>query len=353
MWLNKQSFSSNDQSSSLNRKKLSGLVILLILVAAIPVGVYLAMNPQTFSPKAAVDSTVDLRLLPSVISVNVNEEFPVDISIDSKGALVSAAEIKLNYNTEHLEAKNVEIKDFLPQSLISPNISNGSINIVQVVNPDNSKSGIGTIARITFRALKVVTGSAINFDPGLTEVAISDRDNNAVGSLGNAVVNINCPAVATPVITSPQNILTGNQPVTWNSAGAAKYFVEIDDLKNTLNCAAGSDDFCQEVQSSSVNFAFKKGHKYQIKVRAENNCGSAQAAKRVLWPFDGDITRKVGVEEINGRDGVVDIYDYNLVVTDFKKTGQNLIADINKNGRVDIFDFNFVVRDFRKSFTNP
>lgn len=47
-------------------------------------------------------------------------------------------------------------------------------------------------------------------------------------------------------------------------------------------------------------------------------------------------------------DGVVDIFDYNILVENFDKTGANgfIRADIDKNGVVDIFDYNILVTDF-------
>lgn len=49
-------------------------------------------------------------------------------------------------------------------------------------------------------------------------------------------------------------------------------------------------------------------------------------------------------------DGKVDIFDYNLLVADFGKTGAPgwIKADINKNGKVDIFDYNILVGNFGK-----
>lgn len=45
-------------------------------------------------------------------------------------------------------------------------------------------------------------------------------------------------------------------------------------------------------------------------------------------------------------DRVVDIFDYNLLVSQFGQQGDALSADIDKNGKVDIFDFNIVVGNF-------
>lgn len=51
------------------------------------------------------------------------------------------------------------------------------------------------------------------------------------------------------------------------------------------------------------------------------------------------------------RDGRVDIFDYNLLITDFGKTGNPGFtrADIDNNGKVDIFDYNILVENFGKT----
>lgn len=61
-------------------------------------------------------------------------------------------------------------------------------------------------------------------------------------------------------------------------------------------------------------------------------------------PLPGDIY------PVGHPDGKVNIYDYNLLVTDFGKTGANGFspADIDVNGKVDIFDYNILVGNFGK-----
>lgn len=53
----------------------------------------------------------------------------------------------------------------------------------------------------------------------------------------------------------------------------------------------------------------------------------------------GDISGPNGVP-----DGVVNIYDYNLLIGDFGKSGSP--ADINGNGIVDIYDYNTLIGNF-------
>lgn len=47
----------------------------------------------------------------------------------------------------------------------------------------------------------------------------------------------------------------------------------------------------------------------------------------------------------NGR---VDIFDYNILIANFNKSGVGIAGDINNNNKVDIFDYNILVSDFGK-----
>ena len=48
------------------------------------------------------------------------------------------------------------------------------------------------------------------------------------------------------------------------------------------------------------------------------------------------------------HDGKVDIFDYNILVANFGKTGSAVTGDINHDGKVDIFDYNILVANFGK-----
>src|SRR3990167_3477630 len=52
------------------------------------------------------------------------------------------------------------------------------------------------------------------------------------------------------------------------------------------------------------------------------------------------------------KDGDVDIFDYNLLITNFGATGDNP-ADIDGDGDVDIFDYNILISNFGKTSGTP
>ncbi len=47
-------------------------------------------------------------------------------------------------------------------------------------------------------------------------------------------------------------------------------------------------------------------------------------------------------------DGKIDIFDYNILVTNFGQSGSGIPGDLNNNGKVDIFDYNIIVTNFGK-----
>lgn len=51
--------------------------------------------------------------------------------------------------------------------------------------------------------------------------------------------------------------------------------------------------------------------------------------------------------DIDGN-GKVDIFDYNVLLTNYGKTGQGLQGDLDKNGKVDIFDYNLLLTNYGK-----
>jgi hypothetical protein len=51
--------------------------------------------------------------------------------------------------------------------------------------------------------------------------------------------------------------------------------------------------------------------------------------------------------DIDGN-GKVDIFDYNILLTNFGKTGTGIQGDVNNSGKVDIFDYNILLTNFGK-----
>lgn len=48
------------------------------------------------------------------------------------------------------------------------------------------------------------------------------------------------------------------------------------------------------------------------------------------------------------NDGTVDIFDYNILIGNFGRTGTGIVGDLNNDGKVDIYDYNLLVGNFGK-----
>lgn len=55
------------------------------------------------------------------------------------------------------------------------------------------------------------------------------------------------------------------------------------------------------------------------------------------------------------KDSKMDVFDYNVLVGDFGKTGEPgwILSDINEDGKIDIFDYNLLVQNFGKADIVP
>lgn len=73
--------------------------------------------------------------------------------------------------------------------------------------------------------------------------------------------------------------------------------------------------------------------------------GSPSHSPSALPSASASSTMKIG--DINS-DGKVDIFDFNRLLSDFGKTGENLPSDLDRNKKVDIFDFNILLKNFGK-----
>ncbi|MBI3576604.1 hypothetical protein HY086_01020 [Candidatus Gottesmanbacteria bacterium] len=97
----------------------------------------------------------------------------------------------------------------------------------------------------------------------------------------------------------------------------------------------GLPDFLLVIPDGYVRYAFHDG-KWIENGRYSTSGDFISSSKRIPGDLDNN--------------GKVDIFDYNLLVANFGKTGVVGFtpADIDKNGKVDIFDYNILVGNFGK-----
>lgn len=194
-------------------KREDGMIPPLLLVAVIGIiGFLLIVSVVSFKkedfstlypkpPSHAAGGTVDLSLTPTPISIAQGGTFNLAVNMDAKTNQVSAAQVQVNYDPTVLEAQSISAGTFLSVVLLPGAINNGAATITVGAPPGAPVSGAGTIANLSFKALKA-TATSVSFDVTNTQVAAIGLTGNQVGNLNPASVTVTSSATATPLPTA-------------------------------------------------------------------------------------------------------------------------------------------------------
>jgi hypothetical protein len=74
---------------------------------------------------------------------------------------------------------------------------------------------------------------------------------------------------------------------------------------------------------------------------------SPTASPSIAASVTPSATNVTKLGDIDGNNKV-DIFDYNILLTNFNKTGSSIQGDLNNSGKVDIFDYNILLTNFGK-----
>lgn len=195
-------------SVSKQRRVVGGLLGILVLAGAIGAGVYLTGQRQTTQSQAG-SAVLSMSATPS--SVKKGDTFTVAVAIDTKSLKVSAADIRVRYETAKLEAKKIEaFGDFLPVVLSpgtidSTDTASGRAMITVGALIDDAgahaKAGTGVLAKITFVA-KAGGKTDLTFGSS-TAVAAVGQGANVVGTLKTLTLTIAGPTASSKPSASP------------------------------------------------------------------------------------------------------------------------------------------------------
>lgn len=187
-----------------------------VLAGALGVGAYLVQQRQVTKTQAA---GVVLTLSAPSSNPNVGDTFTVAVAIDAKDQSVTAADIRVKYDSNLLEATQIQNGSFLPTVLIPGTVGTGTANIVNgcLINANGAypQTGTGILANITFKA-KAGGTTTISFDSA-TAVAAKDQSSNVVATTNPAQITIvggpTAPPSGTPTAsptTTPSGPKTGD-----------------------------------------------------------------------------------------------------------------------------------------------
>jgi outer membrane protein assembly factor BamB len=110
---------------------------------------------------------------------------------------------------------------------------------------------------------------------------------------------------------------------------------------NTGKALSGRQDTVLSMDSDGTIYG-TAGSSYVMAVE-QNGPTPTPEATPTITPTPTMKTRKPG--DATG-DGIINVQDYNILVTQFNQTGANLTADFNNSGKVDVQDYNILVSNF-------
>lgn len=184
-------------------KKIILLVTSLLLLLAIPATIYLVMQRQELRKRAA--PATSLSIAPQTITKNVDDEFTVEVKIDTGENQVLTAELHLTYDETKLEALSIANGPLFPSVLASGVVENGAATItVGAAGATTPVTGTGTVATLRLKALEQTDAPvSIRFDA-----------TTFVGGLGEGSTNIligSTPATVTITNTDAETSSFGNE----------------------------------------------------------------------------------------------------------------------------------------------
>lgn len=154
---------------------------IFLLTGALGVGAYLVQQAQ--KTKTSAGGAI-LSFSTNNASPAVGSSFVVAVALDTAGTKVSAADVKVNFDSNLLTATAVTPGTFLPTVLPGGGIGGSSARIIMSALFDSSgahpQTGTGVLGQITFRA-KAAGNTNISFDSG-SVVTIIGQNSNGVGS---------------------------------------------------------------------------------------------------------------------------------------------------------------------------
>ena len=141
------------------------------------------------------------------VSTSANNTFQVQVIVDAASDQINSIDAYITYDSNILQAQSVAAGTFFPS--IAQNLTTGKVYVAGYVNdPATSKSGTGTVATITFKALTTGTTTLAYFcDTSINETSkIVKNDINATNvivcsSNGSSIVTVGTATTTTPTVS--------------------------------------------------------------------------------------------------------------------------------------------------------
>lgn len=186
-------------------KKILLIVAFLLILIAIPVTAFLVRQRQELRERAAPATIAYFEptgTSTSPINVAVGDTFTLNVVADTASNSITASELTVNFNTQYLEALNIQSGDLLPFVFVSGEVDNqtGAASItVGTTQMPGGIQGTGNIAVITFRALaETSTPTTIQINSSTQIVAVGEGNVNVLTGTEPAYVMVTAGGSPSP-----------------------------------------------------------------------------------------------------------------------------------------------------------
>lgn len=319
----------------MNKKTAATVIITTLILAAIPLTVYLSGRPQKTVTVAAPETK--LSISPATKTVVLNETFTLNIAINSGNNVVFGTDLEILFNPAILEAQSVSAGDFLnsPQE-ITKVIDNQAGKITYSLGAFSSKTGQGTLASISFKA-KSGGSSEISFGSG-TSVAAAGEDEALSSTQGGMVSVASAGSLSFKVKLQGIDQQRTNETVkvTLKKGGSTIATHETVSISADENGA---------YSGSVPNISFDT---YDVLVKGWSHLTKKFAnisLNQLENSFDWSGT-KLTAGDATGDDKI-NIQDFRILVENYLKGSS--IADFNLDGQTNIQDFRFIAENYLKT----
>ena len=294
------------------------IIILLVILAALPLAVYLVRQAVRFIPKA-VPGAVEILFIPDTADLPPDTTFA--LNIDAKSNNVGFVRMEVDFDNSKIGLTGDiqttdKLKTVIRKTSVGEANSSGNIVVVLGLSPedkDNPPTGVFEFMRMTFG--KIAVSGTTNLSVKDNGVQIVDMDANEL-VFTSSPATINLTAGPTPTDTPIPTVTYTPTPTKTPTPTVSP--------PPTSTPTEGPTPTPTKIPTPTATYTPTPTE------------GLTQTPTPVPLPGDLD------------GDGDVDIFDYNLLIENFGSTSCGNVADIDGNCKVDIFDYNLLIENFGK-----
>ncbi|MFH0749625.1 MAG: cohesin domain-containing protein [Candidatus Gottesmanbacteria bacterium] len=171
-------------------KKIILFVGALLLLIAVPVTVYFVGSQQEIRSKAA--PATKLSFTPATITKLPDEQFSINVQIDTGENSVAAAKLSISFDATKLEAMSITNGPLAPKISASGVVSSGIATItVSAESTAKPIKGTGIIAVLRMRGKEqTITPAIIKFDQTTFVSGLGESQINVLTTIGVASITI-------------------------------------------------------------------------------------------------------------------------------------------------------------------